>query len=127
MPETLVVAELLQAIGRGRGYLPEGIPVYVVSNENLARVKDGVDARNTGYLLADEGRYAPLTDAQVKVLAALHREGGQRVYRRTGDLVGILGVCEQRVKELLAELEAAGRVRRVGGKPGPGGWVAEPR
>lgn len=33
---SLVCSELVQAMGRGRGILPEGIPVVVVSNENLA-------------------------------------------------------------------------------------------
>lgn len=110
---SLVRSELRQAIGRGRGILPDGIPVYVVTNEDLS---------GCGYRLAEEGRFAPLTEAQVRVLDCLWRDG-LRAAVKSADVARILGVSSRLVRKLLAELESARRVGRVGEK---GGWFYVP-
>ena len=117
---SLVRSELVQAIGRGRGILPEGIPVYVVTTENLAPPHDD-DGRN-GFPLAEEGRFAPLTDAQVRVLACLTSPSPTT----TRAVAHRLGVSQRKVREHLAELVRAGRVRKVGETRGggAGGWQA---
>jgi hypothetical protein len=109
---SLVRSELVQAVGRGRGILPEGIPVLVVTTENLSPTEDG----RGGPRIADHP-YAPLTDAQARALACLRR-GGHRVVAQSSEVAGKLGVSERWARELLAELEAAGRVRRVGQRCG---------
>jgi hypothetical protein len=101
-------SELIQAIGRGRGYLEEGIPVILVSTENLAPPDDD-DGRN-GFPVADEGRFAPLTDGQVKVLGCLNADKGTP----TAAIALKVGLSPLRVSQLLIELEAAGRVQRAG-------------
>jgi FaeA-like protein len=117
---SLVRSELVQAIGRGRGILPEGIPVYVVTTENLAPPHDD-DGRN-GFPLVEEGRFAPLTDAQVRVLACLTSPSPTT----TRAVAHRLGVSQRKVREHLAELVRAGRVRKVGETRGggAGGWQA---
>jgi hypothetical protein len=111
---SLVRSELVQAVGRGRGILPEGVPVLVVSTENLAP-PDREDGRN-GLPLAD-WKFAPLTHAQARVLACLAspRPTTTRAVARGAE------VSRPRAYELLAELVRAGRVRKVGER---GGWQA---
>jgi hypothetical protein len=113
---SLVRGQLVQAIGRGRGILPEGIPVYVVTRENLAPPADDIDARN-GFPLADEGRLGPLTEAEANVLAAMHDL--RRPIVRTEEIASAMGVSTRRVRLLLSQLESSGRVIRRGTK---GGW-----
>jgi hypothetical protein len=112
---SLVRSALVQAVGRGRGLLPEGIPVVVVTTENLAPVEDDTDGRH-GFPVADVGRFAPLTGAQAKILAELPFEwvGGVGVaeVRSSAEVAKAVGVSDRRVRELLAELERAGRVER---------------
>jgi hypothetical protein len=112
---SLVRGELLQAIGRGRGILPEGIPVYVVTNENLAPIHDD-DGRN-GFPLADEGRFAPLTGPQAAVLTIM-RERSQLIFK-TKAIAEALGKSPIRATKLLVQLEKARRVIRIGQR---GGW-----
>jgi hypothetical protein len=115
---SLVRAELLQAVGRARGVLPEGMPVYLVTRENLAPSDDGRD----GFPIADR-QFAPLTDRQADALAVLYRDG-RRVVGKAPAVARALGVTRQQAHGLLAELKAAGRVRKVGDR---GGWVATAR
>jgi hypothetical protein len=123
----LVISELKQSLGRGRGILPDGIPVYVVTTEDLG---DG------GIRLA-EHTYPPLTQAQDRVLAALGQLSVGVPYSSllgtptdnfrplpTAKIAAALGLSPERVKQLLGRLEADGRVKRVGKR---GGWLlAEP-
>ena len=113
---SLVRSELIQAIGRGRGILPQGIPVYVVTTENLAPPHDD-DGRN-GFPLAEEGRFSPLTDSMAKVLDAM-KGAGQRIVT-TAKVAKSLGRSVRLVLGLLTELQSAGRVKRVGQR---GGWL----
>jgi hypothetical protein len=117
---SIVRAELVQAIGRGRGVLEKGIPVYVVSTENLAP-PDNDDGRN-GHPLAEEGAYGPLTDVQARVLGCLPQDGERG--KKTGVIAATLGFSRQRAHEVLVELEKAGRARRLG--DGKRGWVSIP-
>jgi hypothetical protein len=117
---SMVWAELVQAVGRGRAVMEQGIPVYIVSTENLAPGADD-DGRN-GYPLAEEGTYGPLTDVQARVLGCLPR--GTERGKKTGEISAALGVSRQRAHEVLVELEASGRARRIG--DGKRGWVAFP-
>jgi hypothetical protein len=116
---SLVRSELVQAAGRGRGILPEGIPVFVVSTENLAPLEDGIDARN-GFPLAEPGTYGPLTEAQGRVLATLYDGRGEPVVRKLGEIARALGISTVRVHKLLSELRTAERVEHVGRR---GGWT----
>jgi len=115
---SLVCGELVQAVGRGRGILREGIPVYLVSTENLAPLDDD-DGRN-GYPIADRP-FSPLTDVQARVLGTLRRDDGRWFLRKSSEIAEVVGFSRQRVHEVLTELEAAGRVRRIGTCSG---WVA---
>jgi hypothetical protein len=118
--QSVVRGELLQSIGRARAILPEGIPCYVVTTENLAPVEDGIDARN-GFPLAEAGAFAPLTEVQARVLGAMRRDGRRHVC--TAPQIGTaLGLRGERVRRVLNELVRAGRVRRAGKK-----WLACPR
>jgi hypothetical protein len=75
----LVCGELWQAVGRGRGILPEGMPVYVVTTESLGDIP-----------LADAGTFAPLTPGQGRALGCLRGSsagqlgGAARADRRGG-------------------------------------------
>jgi hypothetical protein len=118
---SVVVAELVQSVGRGRGILPEGIPVFVVTTENLAP-PDADDGAN-GIPLA-EHPYAPLTEAQAKVLASLYRQAGRgtrRVRRTSSQVAAACGFSRKTAHEHLTALAAAGRVRRLGQGVG---WLA---
>jgi hypothetical protein len=108
----LVVAELLQSIGRARSILEDGIDCVVVTTENLAPLEDGIDGRN-GYPIA-EAPFDPLTDSQWNILRVLKRGPC-----KMGELVSALGMKRQSILEQLMELEAAGRVEKVGAR---GGW-----
>jgi hypothetical protein len=112
---SLVRSELVQAIGRGRGILREGIPVYVVSNENLAPPEDD-DGRN-GHPLADEGTYTPLTDAEAAVVEVMKKADGAIV--TTAAIAKALGIHHQVALRRLKVLETARRVKRNGQR---GGW-----
>jgi hypothetical protein len=115
--QSIVRSELVQAIGRGRGILPDGIPVYVVSRENLAPPEEE-DGRY-GLPLADHP-FAPLTAGQVAVLGTLVNERGRKVLRQTSDIARRLSLSYRTVGLTLAELEKANRVERVGER---GGWL----
>jgi hypothetical protein len=102
-----VVSELIQSIGRARPFLDNGIPCFLASTENLVPLNKGIDGLG-GFPIADSP-FSPLTEVQWRLLNVL---GHQRM--RTGDLKAILGVSERRVREVLGELMAAGRVVKDG-------------
>lgn len=109
---SLVLSELKQAIGRARQILPgRGMPCYLVTTEDM------------GESLADRP-FAALSDPQVRVLRSLRDERGYRVVRKTGFIAERCGLSRQRVHKLLCELDAAGRVRRVGKAAG---WLIPDR
>jgi hypothetical protein len=107
----LTQGELKQAIGRARSILPEGIPVYVVTTENLAP-PDNDDGRN-GLPIADGG-YTAISLVEAKVLNYL--AGG---IKQTCEIMALLGMTRPGVIKLLDRLERTGRLRRIGER---GGW-----
>jgi hypothetical protein len=115
---SLVRSELVQAIGRARGILPGGIPVVVVSNENLAHPEQD-DGRN-GPRVADQ-LFAPLTEAQARVLGKLDLACGTTAPR----IAKALGLHASTVKGTLNELRQDGRARLVGEKRGSK-WLKAP-
>jgi hypothetical protein len=108
----LVRSELIQAVGRGRGILPEGIPVIVVTTENLAPHGECGDIDGRGGPRVADTILVPLTDAQAKVLRCLYR-GGRRYLARLGKIAEAAGLSKDTAEEHLRALEAAGRVRVV--------------
>jgi len=109
---SLVRAELIQAIGRGRSILPKGIPVYVVTTEKLSLV----ESETSDILIALEGSYAPLDDQGMRILELLNE---RRVILTTREIAVKLGHSERWALEMLRLLAGQGRVRRVGSR---GGW-----
>jgi hypothetical protein len=107
---SLVVAELRQAVGRGRGILKAGVPVYLVSTENTSPDDDG---RN-GYPLAEAGWGQPLTGPQARVLGCLFPDQ----VSTTAAVAGQCGRSEQWARKFLGQLLAAGRVRKFGERKG---------
>jgi hypothetical protein len=123
---SLVRSELVQAVGRGRGVLPEGIPVYVVTTENLAppnydaeATSEPDDAKGPSDIPIAENPFAPLDEKEVKILAALRNERGGRVVRKTSEIARLIGCNRRWMTEQLRLLEIEGRIRRIGNK---GGW-----
>lgn len=117
----IVRSELVQAIGRGRGILDKGIPVFVVSTEQICD-------RATQMLgpppLAD-APFAPLTVVQARALSALRGTDGEGKERTLkSETVGhCIGVKKDRAYEILHKLEQDGRVKRRGQR---GGWYLPP-
>jgi hypothetical protein len=106
--QALVVSEVQQSLGRARAILGEGIPAYVVTTEDI------------GERLADHP-FAPLTDAQLRVLGALQGASGSPKVATTAELARELGLGESWVRQVLGELLRAERVVNVGRKKG---WAA---
>jgi hypothetical protein len=117
-------AQLKQAIGRGRGILPEGIPVYVVTTEDIG--SGSILTQTPGrYLLADAHRFAPLNLPCVdvlRVLKELEAFSGSRAVKRGQICRALFGTdnnkAVERTKYLLNLLLEAGRVRRKGTRKG---------
>jgi hypothetical protein len=114
----LVRSELVQAIGRGRSLLPDGIPVYVVSREYLGPLAP----QALGDIRVVDGLLAPLSTVQSRILRLLR--GG--VVLKTSDLVKQLaeiglGVSDRRCRLILRQMERDERVARVGERKG---WFA---
>jgi DNA-binding transcriptional ArsR family regulator len=136
---SVVAAELLQAVGRGRSICPHGIPVVVVSTEELGHTLAGWELH-------------PVSDAMVEVLTAIrklspespigngcHSEGriiaGKclNIVKElpaiapsegltaipTGAIASIVAKSISTVRETLTSVESAGLVSRVGRR---GGW-----
>jgi biotin operon repressor len=106
---SLVIAELVQAIGRARSILPEGIPCYVVTKENLSPLERGIEGHED-YRISDRP-FGPLSETQVKVLQALAGHGQTPV---SGSVIAReVGLTRQAVVKNLNSLKEAGRVRLV--------------
>ena len=124
----LVRAELIQAVGRGRGICPNGVPVVVLSNEPL------------GLPLLDSD-IEPLAETGLKVLAEIRRlsatnpKGESKgelsamnpkiyildsVAVSTASLVGSLAMPERTVRWNLNDLVRRGLVEKIGER---GGWI----
>jgi hypothetical protein len=104
---SLVIAELVQAIGRARSILPDGIPCYVVTRENLSPLERGMEGHED-YRISDRP-FGPLSETQGKVLQVLAGPGhwsAEGIARR-------VGLTRQTVLEHLGSLKEAGRVRLV--------------
>jgi len=126
---SLVVAELMQAVGRGRSILDDGIPVVVVSNEPLP-----------GIPLADM-EISPLNDKDLAILDFMYGvvprmapliADGELIYRNqslnskylangcvsTAKVADALGCSTTFARERLCSLERSGLVERVGERQG---------
>jgi hypothetical protein len=108
-----VWAAELQAAGRPRSILERGMAGVVVTRECLCADPRSIDGRHAGIRIAD-GAWAPLTQAQAAVLAALRDEAGAPARRKSSAIAAAVGVTRQAVYEHLEALRAAGRVRRIG-------------
>jgi hypothetical protein len=108
---SLVRSELRQAIGRGRGLLPNGIPVFAVTTENLGDT----------YCIADHP-FARLTQKQALALAYLKDSTAERPVM-TSVFANLLECSLRRANEILNRLLEDGRVKRRGKK---GGWYLAP-
>jgi hypothetical protein len=117
-----VRAELEQAVGRGRGFLPEGMPVFVVTRENLA--PPGIDDGRHGYPLNEVGTFTLLTVPGAKALALVKGKPGistAAVAKLMVTSAKPMGITPEMALRHLTELAKAGRVRRLSKKAG---WVA---
>lgn len=111
----LVRAQIVQAIGRGRGILPNGCEVLVLSNEEC------------GLVISDAGM-EPLNGGSVKVLEALRRltmENANKEYIgnsivNTRQIAAATSLTPVRTRELLRGLERRGLVHKVGERSG---WI----
>jgi hypothetical protein len=126
---SIVRSELKQAIGRGRGILPQGMPVFVVTTEDLG----------DGSIRLADGLFMPLTTSHAKVLGVLRAalaiytgpykasplgayiDGSPpaQVTLSTAKIAPAAGISVPRANVILRRLETDGRVGRVGEK---GGW-----
>lgn len=115
MQRVLVKEALLQAVGRGRGVTSRGVPVVVVSNENL------------GLPLAD-CPLRPLTDPQDELLRLVAELTAQIAKDTTlasravttAEVVRRSRHKERNVRKLLASLSTHGLLKRKGAR---GGWL----
>jgi hypothetical protein len=107
---SIVVSELWQCIGRARGILPEGIPCFVVTRENLAPVdqEDGIH----GLPLLSDRPFPEITDAQQRVIDAMFDEDGY--CRGTAVAMRQLGISRQMLSRQLKSLKEAKRVKHCG-------------
>ena len=126
---SIVRSELIQAVGRGRGICPNGVPVVVLSNEPL------------GFPLLDCD-IEPLSETAISVLKAIWHLSAQNPTGVCGQqpaelsaqnpiyiigncavsslqVAGAVGLKERRVQYVLAELLQRGLVERIGKR---GGW-----
>jgi hypothetical protein len=120
--------QIKQAIGRGRGILPEGIPVYVVTTEDIGDLGWGHRMMPTpGRIPIAASPFAPLRSEQEEVLRALLSLGATSGSKavKTGkvclELFGYMGTKDvvMRTNRRLTSLLEAGRVKRKGKR---GGW-----
>ncbi len=119
MQNLLVREALLQAVGRGRGVISEGVPVVVVSNEPL------------GLPLADSP-LDPVTDAQdeiyrlfIGLTAQIAKESNiaDRAVT-TAQVAGSSSYEDRYVRDLLSSLSSHGLLRKKGAR---GGWLCNSR
>jgi hypothetical protein len=109
---SLVTAELIQCIGRGRGHLDEGKPVIVVSTEHLPGIP--VSARMA----------RPFTKMQQRIWQALHDADGCPLTLKTDAIAETIDLGRSRTAEILKCMEEDGRVRKARKRKG---WQPVPR
>jgi hypothetical protein len=109
----LVRAQLVQAIGRGRGILQSGCEVLVLSTEECG-------------LVISDAELEPLSGASANVLDAIHeltitfanKFSLGKVIVRTDDIARYIGLSVPRVRQILRALERRGLVQKVGERKG---------
>jgi hypothetical protein len=123
----------VQAIGRGRGILSDGIPVIVLTTEEC-----GLKLADVGYeprpLLEDDARLLAVfgADHELSATRASAETPQENSYGEsadpkladarfwsTTDLAKALGKPERTVRDMLGRLEARGVIERDGAR---GGW-----
>jgi hypothetical protein len=109
----LVRAQLVQAIGRGRGILETGCEVIVLSNEEC------------GLVISDAGMES-LNGTSAKVLKAMHdltlafskKEYLGKASVSTQQIAKAVGLSQPRVRHILGGLERRGLVQKLGERSG---------
>jgi hypothetical protein len=109
----LVRAQLVQAIGRGRGILETGCEVIVLSTEEC------------GLVISDAGM-EPLNGTSTKVLKATHdltlafskKEYLGKASVSTREIAKVVGLSAPRVRHVLGVLEGRGLVQKVNERSG---------
>ena len=127
----LVRSELIQAVGRGRGICPNGLPVVVLSNENLGLPLLEIDLAPVSEKAIQALRTVSELSAQIsKGESADDQEPTYRHKSLNSILLGIcavsssqvalaLGIKERRARYVLDDLLRRGLVERIGQR---GGW-----
>jgi hypothetical protein len=126
-------AQLKQAIGRGRGILPTGIPVYLISQEDTSRIR----TPPAGRVSIAAAPFAPLRQWQLEVLRVLEGTSSAAPLK-TSDVAKALHLSTvnrvlMSTNRTLTTLMESGRVRfqRAGGGLRKGrrrrkGWYLAP-
>lgn len=134
----IVAAELQQAIGRGRGICEHGIPVVVVTTEELGeRLVDWQFVPLTGTMMKvlcatvrlaekacvpEQGRNGPELTAQNSNIYTLENcavsSTASALPTLTSSIASAVGIKPRRTRELLSDLCAIGLVERVGQRQG---------
>lgn len=124
--QAIVGSELLQAVGRGRGICPNGLPVLVLSNEPLGLPLAEID-------IEPLGETAVRVLKEVARLSAINPKGEsngelsatipkyiylESVAVSTSSLVASLGLPERTVRWHLSELRRRNLVEQVGQRRG---------
>ncbi len=103
----IVRASLVQAVGRGRGILTDGVEVLVLSNEECGLMLDD---------RLDVPRISSNLAHVVEVVEKLHRVNAVD----TGAIAGALGLCDRQARKCLVAAERQGLIVRSGRR---GGWL----
>jgi hypothetical protein len=124
---SIVRAELFQAIGRGRGICPNGVPVVVLSNEPLGLPLLDCDIEPPGEtglrVLMEIGRLAA-TNPKGESKGELSATNPKYILLEsiavsTASLAGSLGMPERTIRWNLNDLLRRGLVEKIGQR---GGW-----
>ncbi len=108
-----VRAELVQAVGRGRGILPDGCPVILLSNEEC------------GLPLSDIV-LEPMSTSEAAVLRCLTEITAANPNRyilentavKSAEIASRAGLSERQTRDLLVSLKSRGLLRRIGQRKG---------
>lgn len=111
----MVRAQIIQAVGRGRGIMETGCEVLVLSNEECGLVISDVSVQ-------------PLNETSHKILEYLHGATVQNANKyllgkstvSTAEIVESIGLTDSLIWRHLRALERRGLVRKVGER---GGWL----
>ena len=113
----IVRAKIVQAIGRGRGILPDGCEVVVLSNEEC------------GLRLSDKPDVETINELEARILETIRELTEQNPLRLLGkgsvispvssvDIAERPNVSDRLIRKLLSNLESRGLIRRVGERRG---------